>query len=522
MNREAIGNLLALRYKLMWAKTRSRGGRIALFVLGYVFFIMVALLMAAGGIGAGVAAVKTGHANMVAYSVLTSLYLAAIMWTLLLGFGMNTLFSETELRRYPLTAPDRRMVGFFVGFIDPFWALILLCDLGLVAGLYVYGTASLGLGALAVLLLLASDYILARTLGMLIDRLSETAMGSSLLLLLIMGVSMTPGLLIPVLQKNRALRAHVFEVLRFSPPFAAADAITAAGAAASYGLLLTGLWLGLFIAAMIWVEKHRFESVRAAKAVGWDSRYERVGAIFGGSNAALVGFWLRFYSRNSRVRTLYFASLLLGGFFAYSVARRGGDAAWFLGALGAMPILGFFGTSRIAVNQFGYTGGGFRRFFLLPAEPGATLRAASYASVLLGLGMIPLGVIAFVVLAPGGHDARKAFMLICYGLGGLLTANGLGLWSSLFGARKGNYTTAVGNDLSLAGNVVVIGCMLGGLALPQLLRRYAPALVSPDNWPWAIIPLGVGYGFYRLSLAFAAPMVFSRREALMKVVEGKA
>ncbi len=75
--------------------------------------------------------------------------------------------------------------------------------------------------------------------------------------------------------------------------------------------------------------------------------------------------------------------------------------------MGAMPVLGYMGTSRIAVNQFGYTGGGFRRFFLLPTDPGAALRAASYASLLMGAGMIPLGLIAWIAFVPRGRDATR-------------------------------------------------------------------------------------------------------------------
>lgn len=523
MNRELIGHLIGLRYKLTWAKTRTRGGRIALFALGYLLLLGFAGLMAAGGVGAGVAAVKSGHAQGVAEATLGGLYLSAVMWTLLLGFGMNAVFSETELRRYPLAATDRRLVSFLVGFVDPLWALILLCDLGLVAGLYVYGTANLGMGALAVLLLLASNYILARTLGMLIDRLAEKPVGSMILLLTIMAVSMLPSLLAQALKGNPAMQERILAVLAFTPPFAAAAAITAPGASAFYGLLLTAVWLAVFVAAMIWVEEHRFEGAAAQKIAGWDSRYERVGALFGLTNAALVGFWLRFYSRNTRVRTLYFAGLPLAAFLTFSMARnKTGAGDWFTAALGAMPVLGYMGTSRIAVNQFGYTGGGFRRFFLLPTDPGATLRAASYASVLLGFGMLPLGLIAFVALAPGGHDARKVFMLLCYAVAGLLFFNGMGLWSTLYGPRKGNYTSAVGNDLSAAGNVVVIGCILGGMFLPQILKHKAPALVSPENWVWAVIPAGVAYAIYKISLSIAAPLVYRRREELMKVVEGKS
>jgi hypothetical protein len=522
MNRELIGHLIGLRYKLMWAKTRSRGGRIALFVIGYLLLVMVAGLMAAGGIGAGVAAVKSGKAEMVARIALSGIFMSAIMWTLLLGFGMNAVFSDSELRRYPLTATDRRLVKFFIGIADPFWFLILLGDLGLVVGIYIFGNASLGLGLLAVLLLLASNYALARCLGMLIDRLAETKMGSSLMLLLIMSVSMLPSVLVPMLTRNTELMDRVLAVLRFTPPFAAADAITASGAQAYSGLLLVAAWFVAFMAALVWVEKNPFRG-RAVqtKAAGWSSRYEQIGALFGASNAAMVGFWLRFYSRNNRVRTLYFLGLPLAAFLTYSLARKGGSD-WLTGALGAMPILGYIGTSRIAVNQFGYTGGGFRRFFLLPTNPGATLRAASYASVLMGAGMFPLGLAAWIAFAPGGHDAREVFMLLCSGVTGLLMFNGLGLWSTLYGPRKGNYVSAVGNDLSAAGNVVVIGCIMVGLFLPQVLKHGAPALIAPGNWALGVIPVGLAYVFYKISLSIAAPLVYRRREELMKIVEGKS
>jgi hypothetical protein len=523
MNRELVGRLIGLRYKLMWAKSRSRNGRIALFFIGYLLFLLIAGLVAAGGVGAGLAAVKSGQAGMIARVTLGGLYLSAIMWTLLLGFGMNAVFSETELRRYPLTTVERRLVNFFIGIVDPYWILVLLVDVGLAVGLYLFGAGSFGTGVLAALLLLASNYVLARTLAILVDRLASTRMGATLMLGLIMAVSMGPGALAPTLRHNPALVDRILEALRFTPPFAAADAMTAIEPAASYSaLLLDGFWLLAFLTALVWVEKHPFRArVMQAKAAQWDSRFERIGALFGPANAAYVGFWLRFYARNNRVRTLYFLGLPLAAFLTYSSSRRGGPEALFIGALGAMPILSYMGTSRIAVNQYGYTGGGFRRFFLLPAEPGASLRAASYAAVLMGAGMLPLGVLVWLLVSPGGPDGRQAFMLLCSGVTGLFVFNGLGVWSTLYGPRKGNYASAVGNDLSFAGNVVLLGSVLIGLVLPQLAKRFTPAAVSPENWAFAVIPVGVAYGFYKVSLALAAPRVFHRREELMKIVEGK-
>ena len=523
MDRELAGHLIGLRYKLMWAKTRSRGGRIALFVIGYLLFVVVAALVAAGGVGAGIAAIKSGHADTVARIALAGIFTSALMWTLLLGFGMNAVFSETELRRYPISAADRRLVKFFIGIVDPFWVLILLCDVGLVFGLYAYGNTSFGLGVIAVLLLIGANYTLASALAMLMDRLAATRMGSAIMLLLVLSISMLPGTLAPMLRHRPELLERIFAVLRFTPPFAAADAITAEDARAWLGLLLTAGWFAAFMAALVWVESHPFRGRAAdAKAAGWSGRYERVGALFGPANAVMVGFWLRFYGRNNRVRTLYFAGLPLAAFLAYSMARRGGGPQdWFAGALGAMPVLGYIGTSRIAVNQFGYTGGGFRRFFLLPTDSGATLRAASYASLLMGGSMLPLGLAAWIAFAPGGGDLRKAFMLLCSGLTGLLVFNGLGLWSTLYGPRKGNYASAVGNDLSAAGNVVLIGCVLTGMALPAVLKSVAPEFLDPGNWPFALAPATVAFVFYRGSLHLAGPRVYRRREELMKVVEGK-
>ena len=61
-----------------------------------------------------------------------------------------------------------------------------------------------------------------------------------------------------------------------------------------------------------------------------------------------------------------------------------GPHSLFVAALGTVPMATFLGTSRISVNQFGYVGGAFRRYFLLPTDPAATLRAASYAGVTIG------------------------------------------------------------------------------------------------------------------------------------------
>src|ERR1019366_8130384 len=102
MNFELIGVLIRLRYKLLWAKTRTRNGKIALFFAGYVLLAMVALLLSFGGVGFGMTASRSGKAMLVAGALLGGIYAQAIVASVVLGFGMTAVFSETELRRYPV------------------------------------------------------------------------------------------------------------------------------------------------------------------------------------------------------------------------------------------------------------------------------------------------------------------------------------------------------------------------------------------------------------------------------------
>src|SRR5260370_31012704 len=118
MNPGLIGELVRLRYKLLWAKTRSRNGRIALFLAGYILLIMLIALLSGGGFGAAMIAVRSGKAEMVARLVLGVLFLEGLIATTILGFGLNAIFSETELRRFPVDAAERRLARHLIGIVD--------------------------------------------------------------------------------------------------------------------------------------------------------------------------------------------------------------------------------------------------------------------------------------------------------------------------------------------------------------------------------------------------------------------
>src|ERR1700688_2680470 len=122
----------------------------------------------------------------------------------------------------------------------------------------------------------------------------------------------------------------------------------------------------------------------------------------------------------------------------------------------------------MAVNLLGYVGGVFRRYLLLPTDPAAALRTGSFASLLLGCTALPMALLAWLVFAPVAFDPRMVFMLAGSGLTGLFVSHALGLWITLFNPRRGNYASSFGNDLSLGGNIVLIGGMITCLVLPQV------------------------------------------------------
>ena len=120
--------------------------------------------------------------------------------------------------------------------------------------------------------------------------------------------------------------------------------------------------------------------------------------------------------------------------------------------------------------------------------------------------MIPVAAIGWMVLAPVAFDPRMVFMLASSALTGLFVFHGLGLWVSMLNPRKGNYYSSFGNDLSLGGNIVLIGGVLFSILLPQALHKLAPAVVQPRNWWVGLGAALAGAGFFAVSLRGAADL----------------
>jgi len=347
--------------------------------------------------------------------------------------------------------------------------------------------------------------------------------GSMILLALIMALAIGPSLAGPFIRRSPAILSAVVERLRYTPPFGAAAAMTHPGWGAVYGLATIVGWLLGVSLVLLYLEK-RPPQRQAAESVkiSWDGPFDRVGALFGPRLGPFVAHWLCFYGRNPRTRVMFLLSLPLFAVITAGTARTLGPNGLFIAALGTFPVATFLAASRIAVNQFGYVGGAFRRYFLLPTEPATTLRAASYASLTLGATVVPIGLLAWIVFAPRPFDPRMPVMLLCSAIAGLLLFNAFGVWVTLFNPRRGNYSSVMGNDLSLGGNIVVIAGVITALFAPRVLYRVWPAAVSPDSW-WMILPLPLlAAAVYWATLKTAGPIFAARREQILAIVEGKA
>jgi hypothetical protein len=359
MNWHVIGQLVQLRYQLLWAKTRSRAGRITLLAVGVLFSLLLSALLSAGGFGAGVMAIHSGNAAQMAQTLLSGLFLSTVFATFVAGFGIDAAFTDAELRRYPLTSLERFAARHILGLADPYWCFVLVLETGLVAGLHAYGSFSLWNGAVGAILLLMCAYLLTHVLGAWINRLMTMGSRYLVVFLLMMAGGFVPAAVVALFQNHRALLPKIFPVLQFTPPFGAAAVMTHRGSALLQGLAVLAGWLVVLLALLITLEPRPAPQGRTPRESGslWDSPIDRLAAIFGGRMAPLVGLWLRLYLRNNRFRLLSCLSLPIAAVLAVGMGHpRQPGGSLFVGVLGSLAIPPFLATSRISANQYGYAG----------------------------------------------------------------------------------------------------------------------------------------------------------------------
>ncbi len=513
--------LLGLRYRLMWAQARLQAGRVALVVVGVLLVCLVAAMLALGGLGAAVEAVRLGKGELVAAIVLSTFFVFALFGALILGAGINPTFSDAALRRYPLSSFERLGARHLVGPLEPLWIFVLALDLGLAIGFAALGVSSCWVALPAALLLLSTNYLAVRLLLRVVEHIMATRNGPLLLMGLVVLLFQLPGLLAPALAHNRALSGNAWIVLRFLPPFTAARVVAGAPAFVTIAsmLLLVG-WCAGLIAALAWVERQPLPSRTVAGAEAhWDSSCDRIAAAFGPVLAPLVGKTLRYYVRSPQLKMNYPLIVPMVLFIAFTFARgRPDPLAGFLTILALISILGFLSMGIMPMNVFGFDGSGFRRYFLLPAPPGLVLRAVAFVPLLLGAPLILVCMGLWLVIWPGHLDGRMAVMLLSSGFGGMFLFQALGLWTSLLAPQAMEFKVKFGAKQPLATTAL----MMSGMGVMFGLVAGLPALGSKvvlGHWWVAPLILLAALGFYLLTLRGGARVFGSRRERMLSMIE---
>jgi hypothetical protein len=478
-------------------------------------------MLALGGVGAAVEAVRLGRGELVASILLSAFFAFALFGALILSAGVNPAFSDAALRRYPLSSFERFGARHVVGLLEPLWIFILALDLGVAVGFVALGVSPCWVALPAALLLFSTNYLLGRLLLSVIEHLMATRNGPLLLAVLLTLLFLLPGSLAPALARNRALSANAWIVLRFFPPFAAARVVAGAPVLASVAsmLLLLG-WCAGLIAALAWLERQPLPSRTVAGAEAqWDHPCDRVAAAFGPALAPLVGKTLRYYIRSPQLKLNYPTAVPLVVLVALTFGHgRSDPMASFFTLIGFISAVGFLSMGIMPANVFGFDGAGFRRYFLLPAPPSVVLRAVALVPLLLAAPSILICIGLWLVFWPGHFDGRMAVMLLSTGFGGMFLFQGLGLWTSLLAPQAMEFKVRFGMKQPFASTALMMGVMVVMFGLVAGLPALGPKVVLGHWWVAPLILLAA-CGFYLLTLRAGAREFGRRRERMLSMIE---
>jgi hypothetical protein len=525
VNLSLLKNLLALRYRLLWAQARSRTGKFALFLVLYLLAMLVAALLALGGVGAAIAAVSLGRAETVARAILAGSFITAVLVAVILGIGVTPAFRDAALRRYALTAGERFSARHLTAILEPLWLFALVFDLGLIVGFAMLGAGRPWLSIPAVVLFVISNYLAACVLMALVERFARTRVGR----LVLLGGGLGLVAIGPLVPMHAAARNGAFlsglggvaVVLRVTPPFAAASAMVGASPLASIGWLICLLaWCAGLGAAIIELERRpcRPRIITGGRAT-WDDPYDRVAALFGASMAPLAGKMLRYYVRSPQTRYNY--PLALPGIVLMALtAGRGEAGTAFSCMLAGVGAIAGFCTGAMASNVFGFDGPGFRRYFLLPVPAARVLRTAAIVSLIPGIPLIPAAVLLWLLYAPIHTDARMVVMLLSSGIAGLLFFPAVGLWISILSPSPIKFDAGwgSGNRLSFAANTLMVAVICVICMGPFALHTLGEDTLIRHWWVVPMLAFAAA-AFFVLTIRLGALVFVSRRERMLSAID---
>lgn len=494
----------------------------ALLLVVYLLLLGVGLFFGLGGFGAAAVAVETGEGEAIARATLTGLMISAVMTSLVFGVGPRAAFADAVLRRYPLSALERLTARHLVGLIDPIWFLLAAMAVGMALGMAWLGAGSLIWGLAAAALYIVICYLMTIFLLSLLDRVLQTAAGAAILGAVALTAFSLSGLFIPWLieQRDSPWFATVDEVLRWLPSGLSAAPMTGAGTGESLASLAALIAWGLLLLLLTGLAEGR--SVSSTSSTGgtidWENIYDRVASLGGRYYAPLIGKALRYNLRSNRVRFGLASAPLFAIIGRFMTVENGANGEFYF-TLALFMFLGFSGPSSVTLNQFGSDGAGVRRYALLPVPLAAAVRAGSLAAMGLGLLVIPPTIALWALITRAEVEWRMIAMQLGGSLAGLLLFNAASMWTTILSPRRVDFTSMLGNQLSIGGNAVVIVGMLAIFAVYfGLLVLRAPIESVLFYWwlPWALAAFA--FAIYLFSWMAIGQAADAQRDRIVKTI----
>ncbi len=496
----------------------------AFSIMLYALIGVVFLLLSLGGIGAAIVGVQFGRGEDIARLTLGGLFTNGVVLSLLLGVGPRAAFSDSALRRYPLKPTARLLVRHFLALLDPLWPLLLAVALGIAAGFAALGVGSIFLGVPAALLFIISNYLATVALLSIVDRLLEYRAGATVLSVVGLALVSLSGFVVPLVAEpsNQGWVDGLGSLLRYTPPGLAASLLNGpAPQVALFDLLALAGWSCAFVMILVGLERRpaRARASRSSK-LSWETPYDLVAGLFGKSYGPLVAKSLRYHLRCNRVRFNLAITPLMLGAIGNMFLRDGSAENSFILTIAVFFYGGIVSTGAVTLNHFGYDDAGIRRYAVLPITFEYSLRAASFASLLIGGMALPPGLLLWALINRVSYEPVMAVVLLLSGVAGLFFFNALSLWSSVLSPKRVDFNSIVGNQLSVGGNLVLIGGtgVAFGLAFFIMQRSGFEKIM---NYWWVFLVMAAGCaGFYRVSLGLVTGVLRSRRERLIEVIAG--
>ncbi len=538
-SRKAVANRLVSILGLLVALTFAVGIALGLGVAAYALSSPDIAQSLSRGQAASRTARELPSVEFIFFSILSFCYL---MWaTLPLSIGSNRQFDPGRMLLYPISLRKLFALDFISETVSlqSIFAVPAILALSLGAGL---GTGRLGWALIAGLLAASFGLALSKWLSISVGALLRRKRTRGETLLALIGViaglgGALVGQLAPAILKH----ASSFKGLRWTPPGAAASALTAGLSERANGqyllaiVTLCGYTIALVVVAY-WIARRAALGAGGAKRsvapkaltettvyTGWDL------PGFSSELAAVTEKELRYILRNAQLRMMVLMPLILivirlvnSNRFGTEASRSGSPLAhdFFVYGSGLMATAGvlyvFLILSGLSNNHFAFEEGGMRALILSPVARrkilvgkniAITLVALVFASALLLINQIVFGDITMKGLAFAG----LSFLIFA------AITSILGNWLSIRFPKRMKF----GKRLNVSGAVgLLLIPILILLALPPLAATAAGFLAQSLLVEYATLALlaAIAIGFYLLLIGAQGRSLEQREVEILEAV----